>query len=137
MDELLKVQSSLPGPIYNRCKYVINENIRVLETVQAIKENNVTQIGELLYQSHLGLKDLYEVSCAELDYLVQRGKESSVIVGSRLMGGGFGGCTINLIQIGMTNQFIYSIADDYKRKFNKELNYYDIRLTTGTRQFIS
>ena len=84
----------LPGKIYNRALYVTQENQRTLKAVKYLKEKDLKSFGECLYKSHDGLQHLYEVSCKELDFLVDATKGLDYVIGSRMMGGGFGGCKI-------------------------------------------
>lgn len=107
--ELLKTRPVL----YRRALFVISENERVLSAVAAIKSQDRATLGKLMYESHEGLRDLYQVSCAELDHLTDYSMSIPQILGSRMMGGGFGGCTINL-----TDRLLpESILDDIKRNF--------------------
>lgn len=133
-DQLKSVKDILPVNIYNRCLYVIEENKRVLAAKASIKNNNWIGFGKLLYDSHLGLQHLYEVSCPELDFLVEFTKNDKTVIGSRMMGGGFGGCTLNLIQKGSITPFRERITVAYQERFNKTLDSYRINITDGTRQ---
>lgn len=133
-DQLKSVKDILPVNIYNRCLYVIEENKRVLAAKTSIKNNDWIGFGKLLYDSHLGLQHLYEVSCPELDFLVEFTKNDKTVIGSRMMGGGFGGCTLNLIQKGSITPFREKITVAYQERFNKTLDSYRINITDGTRQ---
>lgn len=103
---------------YNRVLYVLQENIRVLEAANFMKLGNLQAFGKLMYQSHYGLRDLYEVSCKELDFLVEFSEEKDFIYGSRMMGGGFGGCTINLIEEAHIANFSAEVKIAYQKEFN-------------------
>ena len=133
LDEFKKV---LPEIIYNRAHYVISENERTLLAVKALNENNIEQFGELLYQSHEGLSKKYEVSCDELDFLVDSTKDLEHVIGSRMMGGGFGGCTINLVHKDGVDSFIKNISIAYKERFNIELTPIDISISKGVSKVI-
>jgi len=126
-------QDKMDEVIYKRCKYVIEENNRVLKSVQALKKNDLPQLGEYLYASHDGLKNMYEVSCPELDFLVDLTRGNNDIPGARLMGGGFGGCTINLIRKDAVDGFINDAAAAYKNNFGIELAAYKALPDRGTR----
>ena len=98
LDELDLVKNKLNLIVFKRARFVISENTRTLNGAELLKESNFQEFGKLMYDSHNGLKNLYEVSCAELDFIVDYTKKLKYVVGSRMMGGGFGGCTINLIE---------------------------------------
>ncbi|WP_081209827.1 galactokinase [Salegentibacter sediminis] len=110
-------KDKLPGKIYERCSYVIEENKRVQKAAEAIKNGNVTEFGNLMYASHDELQHKYEVSCAELDFLVDFSRDKEFIYGARMMGGGFGGCTINLIETDKIDKFIEEADKAYFGKF--------------------
>ena len=95
--EVEKHKAGLPEVIYKRCLFVTQEIERTQKAGVLLENNQLDEFGKLMYQTHEGLSKLYEVSCAELDFLVDQAKEQSSIIGSRVMGGGFGGCTINLM----------------------------------------
>ena len=89
-------------------------------------------LGALIYGSHAGLQNQYKVSCEELDFLVERAKENKNILGARMMGGGFGGCTINLIAKNAVEDFKTSVAKAYKSEFGKDCSIYSVELSDGT-----
>lgn len=117
---------------YRRCTYVLEENQRVLKATDMLKKNNIKGLGKLLYASHQGQRKKYEVSCAELDYLVDFSKSENVILGSRMMGGGFGGCTLNLIHKDDVDSYIEKISPAYKNQFGLELSYFVTVPSVGT-----
>lgn len=121
LDMLNRVKDQMSGEVYQRCKYVIEEIGRVLQACDALQEKDFNEVGRLMYQTHDGLQYLYEVSCPELDFLVDATRDKSHILGSRMMGGGFGGCTINLIKKGHAQAFIDEISPLYKAKFGRAL----------------
>ncbi len=121
-DQLNRLINKMPKSIYNRARYVIEENERTKKSVEFIKGFNLESFGELMYLSHKGLKDLYEVSCSELDFLVDETIEHNQILGARMMGGGFGGCTINLIHSEFIHFFIEKISSKYLNKFSIPLS---------------
>lgn len=122
----------LPEIIKKRCQFVVEENDRVLKTKEALKNNDLKEFGRLLTGSHQGLSAQYEVSCLELDFLHEYGKTKSFILGSRMMGGGFGGCTINLIHKKNVNAYVEEISKVYKEKFNRDLGIIPVNLSSGT-----
>lgn len=127
-----KHQEEIGQPVYNRCSYVVEENLRVLETCDLLSAGDLKAVGKKLYESHAGLSKKYEVSCEELDFLVEKTKRMDAVIGARMMGGGFGGCTINLVKIDYLNQFIDNMRATYQKKFNIDLKTYTIRIVNGT-----
>ena len=103
---------------FKRCQYVLEENERVQETEKALRDGNLQTIGKLMYASHRGLQHQYEVSCPELDFFVDFSEEKPFIYGSRMMGGGFGGCTINLIEADKIDAYFEEVKKVYQEKFN-------------------
>ena len=106
---------------YKRAFFVFNENRRVIKSVEVIENDNLSEFGELMYQSHEGLKNNYEVSCKELDFLVDQTKKINGVIGARMMGGGFGGCTVNLIKSKEIPEIVSKIKENYKSNFGIEL----------------
>lgn len=104
-----------------RTTFVIEEQKRVLKTITALKNKDFIKVGKLLNQSHEGLQNLYQVSCEELDFLADIAKKDKRILGGRMMGGGFGGCTINIVHKNDVQKIIREIAMLYKAKFNFEM----------------
>ena len=117
---------------YQKALYVIQENERTLKAAKAIQNNDLEKLGALMYGSHNGLQHQYKVSCNELDFLVDQSKKNKFVLGSRMMGGGFGGCTINLIEKEAVLDFTSSTSKAYKNKFNKDCSVYFIELSEGT-----
>ncbi len=118
--------------VYKRCNYVVQEDLRVEEAFDALKHNNIKRFGELMYLSHEGLRDEYEVSCKELDLLFDIAKRSDDVLGARMMGGGFGGCTINIVKKEKTETFSKEIEKEYFSKTGTELKIYKVRIVDGT-----
>lgn len=102
---------------FNRVLYVLGENSRVIGASNYLKAGELKKFGELMYQSHYGLRDLYEVSCKELDFLVNYAEDKEYVYGSRMMGGGFGGCTINLIEEDKIRSFEEEVTAAYEKEF--------------------
>ncbi|WP_282055390.1 galactokinase [Maribacter luteus] len=132
MDMLNDIKDTLDSTVYNRCAYVIQEKDRVLEAVEALKANNLKRVGELLYETHEGLSTMYEVSCPELDFLVEFTKNHEAVLGGRMMGGGFGGCTINLIHEDAIDDFVAAASKAYKKVCNLELTWFEASPSKGT-----
>ncbi len=124
-------KNELNETVYKRCEYVINENIRVNKACEALENNNFEKFGELMYQSHEGLRDNYEVSCKELDILADIAKEHPAVLGARMMGGGFGGCTINLVKEAQMQNFIDKAKSLYKEKTNNNAEIYIVDIESG------
>ncbi|WP_324719299.1 galactokinase [Salinimicrobium sp. HB62] len=118
LSRLAEFKNSLPQLLYKRAHYVVSENDRVLKAVEAIKQGDLEQFGSLMYDSHKGLRDNYEVSCEELDFLVDLTTDYKPVKGARMMGGGFGGCTINLIEEDHVEEFIKVASEAYREQFN-------------------
>lgn len=114
---LKNVQEYLNVKQYNRVHYVLQENARVLKAAEFLKVGNHKEFGKLMFQSHSGLKELYEVSCPELDFLVNYVKDKDYVYGSRMMGGGFGGCTINIIEAHKIPDFGKEVSEAYFKEF--------------------
>ena len=126
-----QLKQTLPETIFKRCQYVVEENERVVQAKTALKKNNIVLLGKLMYQSHEGLKNLYEVSCAELDFLVAFTKNKSYILGSRMMGGGFGGCTISIIASDQKKKFVEKVTAAYQQQFGIALSPYSVSIEDG------
>lgn len=125
-------KNEMTETVYRRCKYVLEENERVLKSCQALEEGDIKLLGELIYASHEGLSGEYEVSCPELDFLVEQTRDKSYIAGARMMGGGFGGCTINIIEKEKADIFIDEISHLYKKKFDLELQTIMVSIENGS-----
>jgi len=124
-------QDDLPPTIFSRCKYVVDENERVQKACQALSEGKISILGELMFQTHLGLKNDYEVSCPELDQLVEWASNMEGVIGSRMMGGGFGGCSINIVEAHRLEAFREEISRAFEGRFGSVLKTYDVHLADG------
>jgi galactokinase len=120
--DLSSSKENLGETLYKRASYVLNENQRVINSVEFLENDKLKEFGQLMYESHFGLKNDYEVSCKELDFLVEYTMKYNEILGSRMMGGGFGGCTISLIKDSFIIEFIEVIKKEYFSKFKRKLN---------------
>ena len=130
--DLLYKKSLVTNDDFNKALYVLEENERVKSAAFAISNNDLKQLGQLLYQSHEGLSKHYKVSCSELDFLVSTTTDNPDILGARMMGGGFGGCTLNLIARSVVDNFKQKISTAYRKKFNLECEFYSVQLSKGT-----
>ncbi|MCX2679189.1 galactokinase [Galbibacter sp. EGI 63066] len=131
VDVVESFKNELPEKVYNRALYVVQENKRTLMAAEAIEDEFFGLFGKLMYESHEGLKHLYEVSCDELDFLVDFSKDRDYVLGSRMMGGGFGGCTINLIHQDHVKSYIEKVSKAYKEKFGIELAPIEVNISKG------
>ncbi|QCR22228.1 galactokinase [Pontibacter sp. SGAir0037] len=131
---LEEVKQAIGTVVYNRCRYVIEENERLLAGCTLLEQGNIEGFGEKMYGSHTGLSALYEVSCPELDFLVDFTKNTAAVVGSRMMGGGFGGCTINLVLKEEKEAFISQIREAYRQEFGVDMKTYEVAISNGTSQ---
>lgn len=118
--------------VYNRCSFIIDENQRVLEMVKAFKENDLKAIGRILYEAHYGISKLYEVSCPESDFLVDFAKRNTSVLGARQTGGGFGGCTLNIVHENGVDDFKQKSAEAYKEAFDIDLEAFEVQPSGGT-----
>ena len=108
--------ADLPPTIYKRCSHIVNENQRVLDGTRALASGDLKRFGELMRESHNSLRDLYAVSCEELDLMVEAAEGLPGFYGGRMTGGGFGGCTVNLVNAGQTETFADSVSERYHQK---------------------
>ena len=115
LEQLQAQASSMPEIIYKRCLHVVAENDRVIETARMLRAGNLKSVGKLMADSHASLRDLYEVSCAELDIMVEAAHGLLGFIGGRMTGGGFGGCTVNLVRAGEVESFRQTVARGYER----------------------
>jgi galactokinase len=131
-NDLERIIDKVTPENYQKALYVIQEIERTQKAAKAIENNDLKTLGSLIYDSHNGLQHQYKVSCDELDFLVDQAKKNKKVLGSRMMGGGFGGCTINLVEKKEAKAFGESAAIAYKNKFNKECSVYFVELSEGT-----
>ena len=132
VDMLQKCKNKMDPTIYRRGKYVVEENDRVLQVCRELEKGDLKAFGKLMAKTHEGLSRDYEVRCKELDYLVELVKNDPQVYGSRMMGGGFGGCTINLIENNHVDEVRKIITERYKQKFNIDLKTYITAISSGT-----
>lgn len=136
MQMLLEHVSTKDKLIYQRCKYVVEENIRLFKGCEDLKRGDIKALGKKMFQTHEGLRNEYEVSCKELDYLVDKVKDNSDVLGARMMGGGFGGCTINLVKDEAIPSLVERMKRKYKETMNLELSVYIGQIENGTEKII-
>jgi len=129
---LLRHQDDMDPVVFKRCKYVVEENKRVLKACQDLKVGYIDSFGQRMLQSHIGLRNDYEVSCKELDTLVDIAWDIEGVLGARMMGGGFGGCTINLVEEEHLQDFTDRITRDYADITGKEVKIYTTNVSQGT-----
>ena len=132
MDMLNEHVASKDEIIFRRCKYVVQENSRLLQGCEDLKSGDIEALGKKMFRTHDGLSKEYEVSCKELDYLVEYVKDNSSVLGARMMGGGFGGCTINLVKEEAIDDLVKTISVDYQKAMNLELSAYIAGIEDGT-----
>ena len=132
MEMLSEVKADISAEDYMRAEYVIEEIQRVLDVCDALEHGDYETVGAKMYATHHGMSKLYEVSCEELDFLNDIAKVCGV-TGSRVMGGGFGGCTINLVKEELYDHFIQTAVSAYKEKYGREPKIYDVVISDGAR----
>ena len=133
MDMLIEVKDEVSNEDYMRAEYVIGEVQRVLDVCDALEKGDYETVGQKMYETHNGMSKLYEVSCEELDFLNNVAFDCGV-TGSRVMGGGFGGCTINLVKEELYETFINEAKKQYWEKFGKLCKVYDVVISDGARR---
>ena len=127
-----EVREQIPEEDFLRAEYVIGEVQRVLDVCDALERGDYEIAGEMMYQTHFGLSRLYEVSCEELDFLNKLARKMDV-TGSRVMGGGFGGCTINLVKKELYDDFVKAATEQFTAKFGHAPKIYDVVISDGAR----
>jgi galactokinase len=133
LDELIK---DVSAEYYQKSKFVVEENERLLKATEALKTNDIVTLGKLLYAAHWALSKEYEVSCDELDFLVSEVSKLPEVAGARMMGGGFGGCTINIIEKGNSKNVFNKLSDLYFNKFNLNLIPIEVSISNGTHEIL-
>jgi len=130
---LEEVRDQIPQEDFLRAEYVIGEVQRVLDVCDALERDDYETVGEMMYQTHFGMSRLYEVSCEELDFLNKIARKCDV-TGSRVMGGGFGGCTINLVKEELYDTFITTAVEQFTEKFGHAPKIYNVVISDGARK---
>ena len=129
---IIDLKDKMSQDVFRRSLFVVKEINRVIQACEALDNGKIEFLGELMFATHDGLSKDYEVSCEELDLLVDLAKEETAVIGSRLMGGGFGGCTINLVKKGHEQQIKDKFSKLYTEAFGIELKIYDVKVSNGT-----
>ncbi len=129
---IIDLKDKMSHDVFRRSLFVVKEINRVIQACEALDNGKIELLGELMFATHDGLSKDYEVSCEELDLLVDLAKEETAVIGSRLMGGGFGGCTINLVKKGQEQQIKDKFSKLYNEAFGIELKIYDVKVSNGT-----
>ncbi|MBN9298650.1 MAG: galactokinase [Filimonas sp.] len=133
-DQVKQLEDHFDADVYRRCLYVTEEIQRTQIAAELLKQNKLQEFGQLMFATHWGLSRLYDVSCPELDYLVTEATKYPQILGSRLMGGGFGGCTINIVEKDSAAQIADEIKANYKKAFNIDTEVYIMQTEDGTHE---
>lgn len=121
--------------VFRRCQYVLDENERLLAACEALKTGDAQHLGALLFASHEGLSRQYEVSCPELDLLVDAVRNQPGVLGARMMGGGFGGCTLNLVEAAHLEKVLAQVGERWQRATGQDLVFYKVQTSDGTTVF--
>jgi galactokinase len=132
MEQLIRCVQDRDEVVFRRCKYVIEENERLLAGCEDLKRGDLVELGMKMYRTHRGLSEEYEVSCKELDFLVTAVRENNAVLGARMMGGGFGGCTINIVREDAVEGLVASLAPKYKEAMGLELTHIIVQVEDGS-----
>ncbi len=130
-EQLSDYRTSLSADDYQRARYVLRENQRVQDTVRALRQGNIPRAGELIFESHADMRDEYQITTPELDTLVDLARQQTGVLGARMMGGGFGGCTINLMRKDQRAAAVAEIVHSYQQKYALEPEVYELALSDG------
>jgi len=133
LDQLKEVKGNVNETDYMRAEFVVEEIQRLLDTCEALQKDDYETVGKKMYETHEGLSKKYSVSCPELDFLNEQAKKYGV-TGSRVMGGGFGGCTINLVKDDKVKEFIKGATEAYEKEFHIKPKVYDVVIGDGARK---
>jgi galactokinase len=131
-EELDRYVAPVDELIYRRCRFIVGENARLLAATEDLQNGDLAAFGRKMFETHEGLSREYEVSCKELDFLVEQVKEDPAVIGARMMGGGFGGCTINLVRESAIPGLVERITPVYRKAMNKDLKVYVAQIEDGT-----
>lgn len=135
MDVFDKFKEVIKDPVKTkRAKHAVAENQRTIEAVKALKSGDITRFGELMNQSHVSLRDDYEVSCEEIDILVDLAWSVPGVIGSRITGGGFGGCTVSIVENDSIDTFKQIVGEGYKEKVGHDAEFYTVEIGDGARR---
>jgi galactokinase len=134
LTQLEQYASELPELIYRRCRHIVSENERVLQAADRLKADDLAGFGKLMAESHRSLRDDFEVSCFELDVMVELAAHADGVLGARMTGGGFGGCTVNLVRSNCVGQFSSLITRGYRDKTGLDPEIYVLRPAQGVEE---
>jgi len=134
LQQLDMKKERLPNEVYKKCHYVISENERLLQGCGFLSKGDIQSFGQLMYATHEGLSKEYAVSCNELDFLVENARHLEGVAGARMMGGGFGGCTINLVKTENIDEFANAMKSAYRNRYKKETEIYITQIEEGARR---
>ena len=127
-----KVQEMIGSPVrLRRARHAVTENQRTIQAVEALKRGDIFEFGQLMNASHLSLKEDYEVSCEELDILVEEAWDIDGVLGSRMMGAGFGGCTVSIVENSAVNEFIRKVGENYEQRTGLHAEFYVVETGNG------
>ncbi len=127
-----QVQEMIGSPVrLRRARHAVTENQRTIQAVEALKRGDIFELGQLMNASHLSLKEDYEVSCEELDILVEEAWEIDGVLGSRMMGAGFGGCTVSIVENSAVNEFIQRVGENYQKRIGLHADFYVVETGNG------
>ncbi len=132
--DLPKIKQLLPEVLFPKAKHVISECARVQQAAEALQSGNLLQMGKLLHASHESLRDDFEVSCSELDFLELQAKSTAGVLGARMMGGGFGGCLLTLLKTNEISNFKTTLQERYQNAFQLTPEFIDVSLSAGARK---
>jgi galactokinase len=132
--EFEQYEDGLPEPVRSRCRHIVTENTRTLRAAEALRSGRLDVMGQLMHASHLSLRDDYEVSSAELDALVDIAGGISGVLGARMTGGGFGGCTVNLVRRETLQEFQELVSREYHRVTGYKTDIYVVEASDGARE---
>lgn len=132
VNQVISLKDKMSKEVFKRSLFVVNEIKRVTLACEALDKGDIQTLGQLMFETHEGLSKDYEVSCPELDYLVDLAKAEDTVIGSRLMGGGFGGCTITLVKKGSESIIKEKFTKLYADQFGIALKIYDVKVSNGT-----
>ena len=131
MEMLDKYKDEMDEVVYRRCSFVINENQRLLDGCAALEQGDYVTFGQKVYGSHEGLSKWYEVSCKELDFLVDIARKNPGVLGARMMGGGFGGCTINIVKAEAYDAYVAEITEKFEKEFGRKPRVIEVVISQG------
>jgi galactokinase len=137
LKELEQFGADLPEVVYRRCRHVVTENARVMSAANALEQGDLDEFGRLMGESHRSLRDDYEVSSRELDVMVELARDLDGVYGARMTGGGFGGCTVNLVAAEHVEGFRERVAKDYERIFDLNPEIYICKASNGAEEVSS